>query len=99
MWWLPGPGWRNDGWRWRVAALADKLPGQCWADLVSWALRHHEDDHDTPFWDAVRRVPLRRQTDSCRSDFARNGVCYCARLRTPEVEAAMKAAPTRERAR
>jgi hypothetical protein len=88
-WWLPGNSWTEDGWRWRVAHLMDKLPRQCWSDLVEWALRRHEDDPDTWWWDLRRRVPLRRQTDGCLSDAARSGTCYCAKVRTAEADADM----------
>ena len=90
-WWLPSKSWRDDGWRWRVAQLADKLPGQCWSSLVDWAQRRHEDDPDTPFYDAIRRVPLRRMDDGCRSDRDRTGTCYCGKLRTAEADAQMRA--------
>jgi hypothetical protein len=91
MWWLPGRGWRNDGWRWRVAQVMDKLPRQCWSSLVEWALRRHEDDPDTPWNDLVRRMPLRRQDEWCRSDALRSGACYCAKVRTAEADAEMQA--------
>jgi hypothetical protein len=89
-WWLPSKAWADDGWRWRVAQLADKLPRQCWSDLVEWALRRHEDDPDTPWNDLRRRVPLRRQSPTgCLDDAARNGTCYCAKVRTAEADADM----------
>jgi hypothetical protein len=89
-WWLPSKGWRNDGWRWRVATLLDKLPGQCWSDLVEWALRRHEDDPDTPWNDLRRRVPLRRQTEGCVADARNVGTCYCSKVRTAEADAEMR---------
>ena len=92
-WWYRLDWYRNDGWRWRVATLADKLRGQCWADLVSWALRHHEDDPDTPWNDLKRRAPWRGQDRSsaygCYADARRNGTCYCAKVRTAEADAEM----------
>jgi hypothetical protein len=90
-WWLPSKSWRNDGWRWRVATLADKLPGQCWASLVGWAQRSHEDDPDTPWEDFKRRFPLRSMDDGCREDKDRCGTCYCGKLRTAEADAQMRA--------
>src|SRR5690349_5143704 len=87
MWWLPSKLWRDDGWRWRVATLADKLSGQCWSSLVGWAQRTHEDDPDTPWNDLVRRLPLRSMDSVCESDKARNGTCYCGKLRTAEADA------------
>lgn len=62
--------------RWRVARLLDQLPGQCWADLVSWALHDQHDDPD--FWSHwVPWRPIRRE---CRQDAARVGVCYCGKI-------------------
>ncbi len=90
-WWLPSKGWRDDGWRWRVAQLMDELPGQCWSDLVEWALRRHEDDPDTPWNDAVRRLPWRPITGGCHEDKDRCGTCYCGKLRTAEADARMRA--------
>jgi hypothetical protein len=90
-WWLPSKHWRNDGWRWRVATLVDKLPGQCWASLVDWTLRSHEDDPDTPWEDFKRRMPIRSIGEGCRSDGDRVGTCYCGKLRTAEADAAMRA--------
>ena len=56
--------------RLRIAHLLDKLPGQCWADLVWWALRRS--DYRNP-WSPIG--------PSCRGDLARNGACYCGKLR------------------
>lgn len=88
-WWLPSKAWARDGWRWRIATLLDKLPGQCWCDLVEWALRRHEDEPDTPWNDLVRRVPLRRQTETCFDDAQTVGTCYCSKVRTAAVDADM----------
>jgi hypothetical protein len=90
-WWLPSKSWRNDGWRWRVATLADKFSGQCWSSLVDWAQRRHEDDPDTPWEDFKRRFPLRSMGDGCEIDKQRNGTCYCGKLRTAEADAQMRA--------
>jgi hypothetical protein len=58
--------------RWWLAAQLDRLPGQCWADLVSWALA----------WDAGdKRSPWSPQGAMCRSDAAETGTCYCGKLR------------------
>ncbi|OKI47265.1 hypothetical protein [Micromonospora sp. CB01531] len=57
--------------RWRVAGLLDKLPGQCWSELVMWALKY-------------KRNPWSPQDAVCRSDAARVGACYCGKLRKPE---------------
>lgn len=88
-WWLPSKAWAREGWRWRVATLLDKLPGQCWCDLVEWALRRHEDDPDTRWNDLARRVPLRRQTPTCFTDALAVGTCYCSKVRTAQADADM----------
>jgi hypothetical protein len=91
-WWLPSKSWRPARrWRWRVASLADKLRGQCWSSLVDWVQRHHEDDPDDPLRGLLRRMPLRRMDEDCRSDRDRNGTCYCGKLRTAEADAHMRA--------
>ena len=90
-WWLPSKSWTDDGWRWRVATLADKLRGQCWPSLVEWALRRHEDDPDTPWNDLKRRAPFRAQDEMCWDDARLNGTCYCAKVRTAEADAEMRA--------
>lgn len=64
--------------RWRIAMLLDKLPGQCWSDLVFWAMRDRRGRREYPFgpWSPIGR--------SCRNDLARVGSCYCGKLRAPE---------------
>lgn len=65
-------------WKWWVAGLLDKLPGQCWADLVGWVYRNRRDDPD---WRSdIPWRPIR----TCREDFARVGSCYCGKLREPD---------------
>lgn len=59
--------------RWRIARLIDRLPGQCWTDLVRWVTYG-------------RRGPWSPQTDTCRTDAARNGRCLCGRLTTDSPE-------------
>lgn len=61
--------------RWRIVDMVDRLlPGQCWADLVSWV-------QDTPAMRAERgRLPWRPVGDMCRSDLPRTGTCYCGAL-------------------
>lgn len=65
---------RYSGWRqrlrWRVALLADKLPRQCWANLVDWVLRN-----DTGY---RTRLPWRPDDGTCRKDPAG---CYCGKWR------------------
>lgn len=60
--------------RWWVATQLNRLPGQCWADLVTWALGWHKGEKHTP-WSPVTSV--------CRRDLAANGGCYCGKLRPP----------------
>jgi hypothetical protein len=67
--------------KWRVAVIVDRLPGQCWADLVSWVLdsKHSRDE-------GLRaRLPWRPIQQGCRDDLARVGCCYCGKLMTPEL--------------
>ena len=61
---------RRPSLRWRVAYLANRLPGRCWADLVSWALR----SDGASLWSPNRR---------CHADLNRHGDCYCGKLRKP----------------
>jgi hypothetical protein len=56
--------------RWRIAHLADKLPGQCWADLADWAQRNR------------RGIPWQPVTRTCIGD-VNNAACYCGKLRNP----------------
>lgn len=63
--------------RWRIADLLNRLPGQCWADLATWALYGPEPG---------RRWPWAPNTPGCREDAARTGCCYCGKLTDPEGE-------------
>lgn len=58
---------RNSRARWKVAWLLDRLPGMCWANLVSWVL-YDERLRDT------------RQDWMCRQGVARCGTCYCGKV-------------------
>ncbi|MEU4570811.1 hypothetical protein [Micromonospora sp. NPDC023956] len=58
--------------RWRIAHLINRLPGQCWANLVSFALRD-------------RRSPWQPMDSMCRADAARCGACYCGKIRRVEA--------------
>lgn len=58
---------RNSRARWKVAGWLNRLPGMCWANLVSWVL------YDNPLRDT-------RQDWLCRKDAAECGVCYCGRI-------------------
>lgn len=61
--------------RWRVAALAnDWLPRQCWADLVSWALRDRRDNKGAGI---AARLPWQPIGENCLEDARRTGRCYC----------------------
>lgn len=71
---------RRDRWRWRVAGWADRLPGQCWADLVSWALR-------TPDYRLI--VGTRRRL-MCWEDPERR--CYCGKA-TRQIDPPSTPAP------
>jgi len=70
---------RRAKFRWRIAVLMNRLPGQCWADLVTWAI-------DTPRTRKILgnpRHPWRPVTSTCRSDAAGNDACYCGKIRNP----------------
>lgn len=64
--------WRNRP-RWALADALNRLPGTCWANLVSFAL------HSAPLIDRKGESDI-RQDDMCRSDAARNGRCYCGKI-------------------
>lgn len=57
--------------RWWIADQLNRLPGQCWPNLVSWALD----------WDREKRSPWSPVDSVCRRDAAVNGTCYCGKLR------------------
>jgi hypothetical protein len=56
--------------RWRIAYAMDHVPGQCWSNLVSFAL-------------GSRRWPWQPVGGICRSDAEACGACYCGRLKAP----------------
>jgi hypothetical protein len=64
--------------RWWLAVQINKLPGQCWANLVSWALAGRNERRERYLRE---RLPWRRIDNVCRSDLARVGCCYCGTLR------------------
>lgn len=70
--------------KWRVAYLLDRLPGQCWADWVSWVYRDGRGWREERYWRAY--APWWPMGATCREDFARTGACYCGKLRRPEVD-------------
>lgn len=72
---MPGPRWR-----WALIHQLDRLHGQCWTNLVSWAMVCDEDRDQ--WWN-----PSRPQRPSCREDAANLGGCYCGKIRsTPNAE-------------
>lgn len=64
--------------RWRYAALLNKLPGTCWADLVSWVLDDRRERRERSWRE---RLGWTTQRHHCRADLARVGCCYCGKLR------------------
>jgi hypothetical protein len=55
--------------RWHIAYLLNRLPGQCWADLVCWVQYR---SHPRSPWSPIDRA--------CRNDRDRTGTCYCGKL-------------------
>lgn len=53
--------------RWTIAYWLNKLPGQCWTELVMFGLGY-------------RRNPWSPIDSACRGDAARCGVCYCGKI-------------------
>lgn len=69
---------RRNKWRWDVAHWLNKLPGTCWASLVSWALGNR------------RLLDLRNGDDVrvdslCRRDAQMCGSCYCGQIVSKEA--------------
>jgi hypothetical protein len=64
--------------RWWIANQLNRLPGQCWAGLVTWAL-----DWKT----CERRGPWSPQGPLCRRGAAECGVCYCGKIRAGDAPA------------
>lgn len=64
----------RDWMRWRIAHLLGRLPGQCWADLVSWALQARGKRRYYGRW------PWQPRTPDCTLGAVRNGRCYCGKL-------------------
>lgn len=62
-------------WRWRVAILLNRLPGQCWADLIEWCLPWTSRAEMT----RSLRSPVSRR---CIDDAAQSGEgrCYCGKV-------------------
>lgn len=55
--------------RFAIAEFVNRLPGQCWADLVIWAMRGRNS-----------KLPW-MPSPSCREDMQRTGSCYCGKWR------------------
>jgi hypothetical protein len=72
---------RPDRLRWWIARHLDRLPSQCWADLVSWVL----DSKRTRDEGVRAMLPWRPIPQGCRDDLARVGCCYCGKLMSAEV--------------
>lgn len=54
---------KRNAWRWRFASLLNRLPGTCWANIVSWALGYRA------------LVDLRDGDDVRRNYICRAGQC------------------------
>lgn len=88
VWWLPSKAWRDGGWRWRVAELMNQLPGQCWADLVTWAMESNRDAIErADGW----RGALPNQSNRLCGPPSESCVCYCGKVRDAETNARMRA--------
>lgn len=75
--WLSARAWAllPEKARWRIAMYRDRSAGQCWADLVDWALRDSKDDPDL-----ISDLPNRPIGEMCRRDALACGRCYCGKL-------------------
>ena len=89
--------WTGEGLRYNIAFTLDRLPGQCWADLVSWVQHSDLDSYGDEWWARLRgRLPWRprartgRIPGSCVADAIDCGVCYCGKVRTAETDAQMR---------
>lgn len=60
---------RGERARWAIADALNRLPGQCWADLATWAMN----------WPERGLSPWSPQR-SCRDDANQAGSCYCGKL-------------------
>lgn len=60
---------RRERMRFRIANLVNRLPGQCWSELVDWVYGY-------------RRWPW-TSNGACRAAVARDG-CYCGKFRAAE---------------
>jgi hypothetical protein len=61
--------------RWWIITQLNRLPGQCWADLVMWAMGWHKEGG------AAKRTAWSPASSTCRRDAAATGTCYCGKLR------------------
>lgn len=62
--------------RWWIAVQLNRLRGQCWTDLVNWALHDQKDDPDF----RSHYVPWSLIGDHCQRDAQQAGTCYCGKL-------------------
>jgi len=66
--------------RWTIATQVNRLPHQCWAGLVSWALHGARFSHRFH----GNALPWRPISDSCRRDAAADGgCCACLKVHPP----------------
>lgn len=77
--------------RWRIAYRLNRLPRQCWADLVGWALYGTDADHKpwTP----------RENIQRCRKDRDEIGCCYCGKYQQPNAAEVWKTSVQNARAK
>jgi hypothetical protein len=61
-----------------IAHQLNRLPGQCWADLVWWAQRDRRSKG--PRW------PWSPQAPGCAKSVKEVGVCYCGKLRSRDIQ-------------
>jgi hypothetical protein len=68
--------------RWWIVDRVNRIPGQCWADLVMWAMRDRRDKG----WGFHASMPWQPVGEGCRRDAERNGRCYCGTLGADGVQ-------------
>ena len=70
---------QGNRWRWWVAYQLNRLPNQCWTDLVSWALGWNKARDE-------RRSPWSPIGGSCRDGVTQCGTCYCGKIQSREFK-------------
>jgi len=78
-----------EDWRWWIAFKVKHLRWSCWSDLVQWAI-----DAD-PDQGTLRQAARGARSCAVSADIARNGVCYCGKIRYPEFDRFCCGRPTR----